>query len=48
MTAATLRTGSDRLRTEAKRPPGGAVGRCRCGRTGWDLAVNRCSGGAAL
>jgi len=34
MTAARQNTGGDRPRAEAKRPPGGAVGRCRCGRTG--------------
>ena len=34
MTAALHRTGGDRPRAEAKRPPGGAVGRCRCWRTG--------------
>ena len=34
MTPVSQRTGGDRLRTEAKRPPVGAVGRCRCWRTG--------------
>lgn len=35
MTPALQGAGGDRMRAEAKRPPGGgAVGRCRCWRTG--------------
>lgn len=33
MTRVLKRTGGDRPRAEVKRPPVGAVGRCRCGRT---------------
>ena len=42
MTAALRCTGGDRPRVGAKRPPGGAVGRCRCGRTGGGLAPEPC------
>lgn len=34
MTPVLQRTSGDRPRAEAKRPPVGAVGRCRCWRTG--------------
>ena len=34
-------TGIDRPRAEAKRPPGGAAGRCRCLRTGQGQASER-------
>mgnify|MGYP001171026166 CR=1 FL=1 len=54
MTPVSQRTGGDRPRVEAKRPPVGAVGRCRCSRTGGDAAVatpkrheNHCRTGVA-
>jgi hypothetical protein len=42
MTAALHGNGGGRARVGAKRPPGGAVGRCRCWRTGGGLAPELC------
>lgn len=42
MTSSLHGTGGDRPRAGVKRPPGGAVGRCRCWRTGGNFAPARC------
>ena len=42
MTSSLHGTGGDRPRAGVKRPPGGAVGRGRCWRTGANFAPARC------